>query len=152
MPASRWPTLTHELTTTEPDPRPRYAEGPVLVVDDHDDSRTICRLALEMHGYAVVEARTGAEALAAVFTHRPQLVLLDILMPDFDGWEIARTLRAHPRTRSIHLVAVTALCRASDRAATLASGCDEVLTKPVLIRELVSVIHRYIGPARRRVS
>jgi CheY-like chemotaxis protein len=115
----------------------------VLVADDHDDSRAIARVVLENAGFRVVEARTGPETLQVVRSDRPAIVLLDIVMPELNGWEVARRLRADPVCRDTILIAVTALASAQDREVTIAAGCDELLTKPVLPRLLVATLKYY---------
>src|SRR5947209_1031177 len=109
-------------------------DGPlVLVADDHEDSRFIARLVLENAGFRAV-ARL----------HRPALVVLDIVMPELTGWEVARTLRADRWSPRPAIIAVTALSGLSDREMALASGCDDMLVKPVHPRALVHVARRYI--------
>ena len=115
----------------------------VLVADDHDDSRAIARVVLENAGFRIVEARTGPETLQVVHSERPAIVLLDIVMPELNGWEVARRLRADPLCRGTTIIAVTALASAHDRELTIAAGCDELLTKPVLPRLLVATLKYY---------
>jgi two-component system cell cycle response regulator DivK len=117
----------------------------VLVADDHDDSRAIARVVLESANFRVVEARTGPEAVRMVRAEKPAIVLLDIVMPELNGWEVARCVRADPASRSTILIAVTALAGATDREWSLAAGCDELLTKPVHPRTLLATLRRYVG-------
>ena len=116
----------------------------ILVVDDHEPSRTLARLVLERAGFRVEEAATGAEGLQQAQELRPTLMLLDIILPEIDGWTLARLLRADPRTRDAIILALTALTGANDGARSLASGFDEVLTKPVLPRTLAAIVGRYV--------
>jgi two-component system cell cycle response regulator DivK len=126
---------------TEPSP-----DAPlVLVADDHEDSRFIARLMLETSGFRVVEARTGTEALAVARMHRPSAIVLDIVMPELTGWEVARTLRADADGCNPAIIAVTALSGPADFELTLASGCDEMLVKPVHPRALIQVVRRYLA-------
>src|SRR5689334_21934133 len=81
----------------------------VLVIDDHDDSRTIARLVLESAGFRVVDARTGFEGLRIALDTKPLVVLLDLVLPGVDGWEIARLLRLESTTRDTVVIAVTAV-------------------------------------------
>ena len=117
----------------------------ILVVDDHEPSRTLARLVLERAGFRVEEAATGGEGLRQAQELRPTLMLLDIILPEIDGWTLARMLRADPRTRDAIILALTALTGANDGARSLASGFDEVLTKPVLPRTLAAVVGRYVA-------
>lgn len=128
-------------------------DGPlVLVADDHEDSRFIARLVLENAGFRVAEARDGREALTMARIHQPTLILLDIVMPELTGWEVARFLRADQRSPRPAIIAVTALSGLSDREASLASGCDDMLVKPVHPRALVHVVRRFVGTALARHS
>lgn len=122
----------------------------ILVADDHEDSRTIARLVLESAGYTVEEAATGHEALASALERPPCIILLDIVLPGIDGWDLARRLRADRRTRGAHIIAVTALAGAWDHARSLGAGCDEVLIKPIPIKLLLSAIQRYGHVVRDR--
>jgi CheY-like chemotaxis protein len=117
----------------------------VLVVDDHEDSRTIERLVLESVGFRVAEARNGREGLRVAIEERPAVVLLDMVLPELDGWEIARRLRASADTRDAVIIAVTALAGYDDHDRAILAGCDEVLTKPVPPTSLLSTVQRYVG-------
>ena len=100
------PPLTPRLTGTLPSAlratrlnRTAWSSAPtVLIVDDHEDSRTVGRLVLESRGFHVIEAATGNEGLHKALTERPSVVLLDIVLPGIDGWEIARRIRADAST------------------------------------------------------
>lgn len=120
--------------------------GLVLVVDDHDDSRTIARLVLESAGFRVAEAGGGLEGLRLATELRPQVILLDLVLPGLDGWEIARLLRRDRLTKRAIVIAVTAIANADDQARAIDAGCDEVLTKPVSPANMLATIRRYAGP------
>ena len=125
---------------------PPRRDGPlVLVADDHDDSRDIARMVLESAGYRVTEATTGLEALAIANVLHPAIVLLDVVMPDLDGWATARRLRADPNTCGAKIIALTALTGANYREESLAAGCDELLTKPIHPRALLAALERHIS-------
>jgi CheY-like chemotaxis protein len=117
----------------------------VLVVDDHDDSRTIARLVLESAGFRVIDARTGFEGLRLALDAKPLVVLLDLVLPGVDGWEIARLLRLESSTRDCVIVAVTAVASTEDHDRALLAGCDEVLTKPVPPTTMLDTVRRYVG-------
>src|SRR5436189_6214492 len=84
------------------------AQRKVLVVDDHAPMRTLCRVNLEAAGFLVLEAADGDEALAAVSTDRPDLILLDIMMPRVSGWDVAAVLLADGSTDRIPITVITA--------------------------------------------
>ncbi|MET0208375.1 MAG: ATP-binding protein, partial [Burkholderiaceae bacterium] len=115
------------------DDRPAWsAQGQkVLVVEDNDDGRTALVDMLEHAGYSVAAAASGPEAVAAVHRFRPALVLLDLGLPGFDGFEVARRIRADPSLASTTLLALTGWGSAGDVARTGAAGFQDHLTKPV---------------------
>jgi CheY-like chemotaxis protein len=115
----------------------------ILVADDHDDSRAIARLVLESARFRVIEARTGTEALRVLRSERPDILLLDIIMPELNGWDVARNVRADSSCDGTVIIAVTALAGDYDRELSLAAGCDELLTKPVHPRMLLATLRHY---------
>ena len=117
----------------------------ILVVDDHEDSRAIARLVLESVGFRVAEARTGFEGFRMAVELRPAVILLDMVLPGLDGWEIARLLRANADAKNASIIAVTALASADDRDRALLAGCNEVLIKPVPPALLLNTVRRYVG-------
>jgi len=123
--------------------RPRAAR--VLLVDDDPDTRVICRLALEHHGYEVLEADQGELALRLSRRRLPDLVLLDLSLPVMDGWEVARRLKGAPETADIPIVVFTAHAMAAEREKALAVGCDGYLVKPAGLREVVEEVRRVLG-------
>ncbi len=103
----------------------------ILVVDDNLANVDILRMRLQANGYEVVTASDGEEALDAVRAHQPDLILLDIMMPKLDGFEVCRRLRADPSLAFVPIVLVTAKSDPKDIVAALEAGGDEYLTKPV---------------------
>lgn len=117
----------------------------ILVVDDHEPSRALARLVLERDGFRVEEAATGGEGLRQAQALRPALILLDIILPEIDGWTLVRLLREDVRTRDSIILALTAWTGVGDGARALSLGFEEVLTKPVLPRTLAAVVARYVS-------
>ena len=103
----------------------------ILIVDDNATNRDILKTRLAVHGYDLLEAGDGEEALAAVREHQPDLVLLDVMMPKLDGIEVCRRLKADPTLPFITIILVTAKADSRDVVAGLEAGADEYLTKPV---------------------
>ena len=103
----------------------------VLVVDDEDRNRRVLAGMLEVEGYAVAEADSGERALELAHSDPPDIVLLDIMMPGMDGYEVARRLKADPATRAVPIVMVTALDDRGSRVRGLEAGAEEFVTKPV---------------------
>ena len=114
--------------------------GKVLLVEDNDDNRIIYATALRFAGYEVIEAVTGTEGVQQARAVKPDLILMDISVPELDGWEATAILKADPGTRHITILAVTAHALPGDRERSLAAGCDGYLAKPItpaaLLREV----------------
>ena len=117
----------------------------VLVVDDFAAGRELCAEYLLYRGYEVATAADGAEALKQAFALRPDAILMDLSLPEIDGWEATRRLRADDRTRGIKIIALTAHALETERERALAAGCDEVVTKPIVPKELERVVRRQLG-------
>lgn len=115
----------------------------VLVVEDNEKSMKLFRDVLRVTGYRTLEATTGAQAIELAAEHAPDLVLMDIRLPDIDGVEALSRLRADERTASIPVLALTAQAMQGDRERILAVGFDGYIAKPVNVVELVGVVRRY---------
>ena len=105
--------------------------GRILVVDDQPLNVKLLEAKLTSEYYDVLTARGGAEAIRMAVEERPDLILLDVMMPDMDGYEVCRHLREQPETMHIPIVMVTALSDTADRVVGLEAGADDFLTKPV---------------------
>ncbi len=121
----------------------------ILIVDDHEDSRIITRLVLEQAGFQVSEASTGTEGLRLAIEQRPRVMLIDMLLPEMDGLELSRRLRANAATRETRLVAVTARADRNMREQSLLAGCDAFLAKPVHIATLRTTIFQELHASPR---
>jgi len=120
------------------------SRGAVLVVEDHGVARQALACVLEASGYAVRQAATAADALASAADGNVALVLLDLGLPDADGIEVVRRLRADPGTRSIPVVALTG--RGEEWGEVCGGeGCAAFLTKPVAPRQLLATVARLVG-------
>jgi two-component system cell cycle response regulator len=123
-----------------------------LIVDDTFYNVKLLEARLQAEGYAVITAFDGQEALAKLETCRPDIVLLDIMMPFMDGYEVCRWIRQTPHTAHLPVIMVTALDKPSDRAMSLASGADEFVTKPVDVDILYPAMRRLLAEARPRAA
>jgi len=112
----------------------------ILVVEDNEKNMKLFRDVLSSKGYRTLEATTGGEAVEVATEQAPDLVLMDIQMPDVDGVEALRRLRADERTAAIPVLAVTAQAMQGDRERFLAEGFDGYLSKPVNVRELIGTV------------
>ena len=114
----------------------------VLYIEDHPDNMTLVRRILQKESYTLIEAKTGLLGLSIAESQELDLILLDINLPDIDGYEIARRLRASAKIASAHtpIIAVTANAMRGDEQKVLNAGCDLYLTKPINIQELLDKI------------
>ncbi|MHB8835638.1 MAG: response regulator [Candidatus Methylomirabilia bacterium] len=114
----------------------------VLIVDDNDTNRKLCVAILAGSGYPVREAANGAEALAAVRSELPKLILMDVQMPVMDGVETLKRLQADPATRGIPVVALTSYAMKGDRERLLGESFAEYLSKPIDVDLFLEVVRR----------
>jgi two-component system, cell cycle response regulator DivK len=115
----------------------------VLIVEDRALNLKLLKDILEFHGYATTVTGSGAAAIDLARQYRPDLILLDIQLPDIPGTEAARRLKADEETKSIPIIAVTAFAMPGDRTMILDSGCDDYVSKPFNIRDLLALVGRY---------
>jgi two-component system cell cycle response regulator DivK len=115
----------------------------ILVVEDNEKNMKLFRDVLLATGYRTLEATTGVEAVELAAEHAPDLVLMDIQLPDLDGVEALRRLRGDERTAAIPVLAVTAQAMRGDRQRLLAAGFDGYVSKPVDVRELIGTIRQH---------
>jgi CheY-like chemotaxis protein len=121
----------------------------ILVVEDNEMNMKLLRDVLVATGYRTLEATTGREAVELATEHAPDLVLMDIQLPDLDGAQALRRLRADGRTATIPVLAVTAQAMHGDRERFLAAGFDGYVSKPVNVRELIGTVRQHCdGRAR----
>ena len=114
-------------------PAPEGASGPaVLIAEDHEDSRDALRTLLDAFGYRVVAAENGRQAVEMALAERPDLILMDMMMPQVDGFQATREIRAAEGLRGVPIVALTAMEGARERV--LQAGCDDMVAKPLDVR------------------
>jgi CheY-like chemotaxis protein len=116
----------------------------ILLVEDDPMSRELVAEMLR-DGFELIEAATGKEAIAAAIMSRPDLILMDLSLPDMDGWEATRILKDAEETRVIPVIAVTAHAMYGDREKAVAAGCDDFVTKPISPANLREKISRFLG-------
>jgi CheY-like chemotaxis protein len=116
----------------------------VLVVDDFQDNREMFAEFLSLSGFRVAEAATGREAIDRGFELLPDVILMDLSLPELDGWEATRQLKNDPRTRHIPIVALTGHALADHSREAREAGCDAFLTKPCLPEVLVVEIRKML--------
>jgi two-component system, cell cycle response regulator DivK len=116
----------------------------VMVVEDFEDNRFMMRRLLEMSGYRVLEAINGEEAVELAHRERPQLILMDLSLPQLDGLAATRRIRQHADLRDVPIVAVSAHDTADFHADALAAGCNDYVTKPIDFDQLEALLSRLL--------
>jgi two-component system OmpR family response regulator len=140
-----------------PDGRPLRPNAPlILVVDDEQRITELLSMGLGLYGFAVERAANGREALAAVDRERPDLILLDVMLPEFDGFEVARRLRQIDGTGTqVPIIFLTARDTADDKAEAARLGSQDYVTKPfsleALVERIEAVLERRSGRRQPRV-
>ena len=124
---------------------PRQSGKTVLIVEDNALNLKLLYDILDYHGYFLFTTGRGEEAVEIARQHRPDLILLDIQLPDITGMEAARRLKSDEYTRGIPIVAVTAFAMSGDRATILSSGCDDYVAKPFNVAEFLKLVALYTG-------
>ena len=118
----------------------------ILVVEDNDLNMRLLKDVLEAHGYCVAIAREGEIVLDMARHFQPDLILLDIQLPDISGLEACRRLKLDPLTNCIPVVAVSAFAMAGDERRARDSGCDGYVTKPIMLPPFLAMVSQIVGP------
>lgn len=119
----------------------------VLIVDDEPDNIELLGRRLTRRGYAILSATSAEEGIAKAVAEQPQLILMDVKMPQVDGLEASRRLKANPATAAIPIIMLTAHAMAEDRELALAAGANEYESKPVDLPRLLAKMERLLGAA-----
>ena len=120
----------------------------ILVVEDDATMQKMALKILRSRGFRCELAHNGREAVTMAAKLKPGLILMDLSLPEMNGWEATRALKADPALARIPVVAITAHAMVGDRETALAAGCAECLTKPYELDELIALVERYVGPAQ----
>jgi len=120
----------------------------ILIAEDDAMMQKMALKVLRSRGFVCELAPNGREAVAMAVRLQPSLILMDLSLPEMNGWEATRALKADPSVAAIPVVAITAHAMVGDRESAIAAGCSECLTKPYEIADLVALVERYIGPAQ----
>ncbi len=117
----------------------------ILIVEDNPDNRTLISDILLALDYEVIEATDGEQGVARATQERPDLILMDLSLPQVDGWTATRQIKGNPALTHIPIIALTAHAMVGDRERALEAGCDDYISKPIDLRELQNKIARYLG-------
>ena len=124
----------------------RSAPKRILIVEDNELNMKLLNDVLEAYGYEIVKTGRGAAVLELARQHKPDLVLMDIQLPDVSGLEAVRQLKGDPQTRVIPVIAVTAFAMAGDERRALDSGCDGYIAKPIILRDFLATVEKFLNP------
>lgn len=123
-----------------------------LVVEDDATMQRMALKVLRSRGFSCELARNGREAVEMARRLHPGLILMDLSLPEMNGWEATKALKADPGTAPIPVVAITAHAMVGDRETALAAGCAECLTKPYELEDLIALVGRYVNPAESQAA
>ena len=119
----------------------------ILYVEDNEDNIYMLSNRLQREGFTVVIARNGSEGIESANVEQPDLIIMDLILPELDGFEAARQLRNSEHTRHIPIIALSASVLPEDQHKAIDAGCDDFETKPVDFPRLLEKIHHYLGQA-----
>lgn len=117
----------------------------ILVIEDNADNLELVRFLLEQAGFQVISAMDGLDGLEKARSLKPDLVLLDMSLPELDGWHLAKKLKDAPETARIPIIALTAHTLPGDRRRALEAGCDGFISKPLNVARFASQIQEYLS-------
>ncbi len=120
----------------------------VLIIEDNLDNMLLISDILEFNGYALLKAETGLQGVAMAKEHAPDFIILDIQLPDIDGYEVLNRIRANEETDSIPVIAMTSYAMAGDRERLLNAGCNGYIEKPIDPELVMQQIQQVIGDTR----
>lgn len=118
----------------------------ILIVEDNDLNLKLFRDLLEANGYETFETKEGIEAIVMTRNAQPDLIIMDIQLPEISGLDVTRKIKADPEIRHIPVIAVTAFAMRDDEEKILAAGCEAYLSKPIAIDDFLRTIRRFLEP------
>jgi two-component system cell cycle response regulator DivK len=125
----------------------RFMKKTILIVEDNELNMKLFHDLLEANGYATVQTRSGSEALKLAREHRPDLILMDIQLPEVSGLEVTKWIKDDEELRSIPVVAVTAFAMKGDEERIRAGGCEAYISKPISVGKFLETVRSFLGPA-----
>jgi two-component system cell cycle response regulator DivK len=117
----------------------------ILIVEDNDLNLKLFRDLLGAHGYETIETKEGLEAIVLTKSQRPDLILMDIQLPEISGLDVTRRLKADDSIRDIPIIAVTAFAMKDDEEKILAAGCEAYISKPISIMPFLQTVRKFLG-------
>jgi len=128
-------------------PEKRSMAKKVLIVEDNELNMKLFHDLLDAHGYVTVQTRNGLDALSLAREHRPNLILMDIQLPEVSGLEVTRWLKEDDELRDIPVIAVTAFAMKGDEERIRSGGCEAYISKPISVASFLDTIRQFIGKA-----
>ena len=119
--------------------------GTILIVEDNELNMKLFRDLLEAHGFDTLQAKNGSEALSLIHSHRPDLVIMDMQLPEMSGLEVTRQIKSDDAIKSIPVVAVTAFAMKGDEEKFRAGGCEAYIAKPISVSHFVETVKRFVA-------
>jgi two-component system cell cycle response regulator DivK len=119
----------------------------VMIVEDNELNMKLFHDLLDAHGYQTIQTRNGMEALALAREHHPDLILMDIQLPEVSGLEVTKWLKEDDKLRSIPVVAVTAFAMKGDEERIREGGCEAYISKPISVAKFMDTVRQFIGDA-----
>lgn len=119
----------------------------VLIIEDHGDMRELLTWQIELMGFDPITAKRGIEGVEKALSEKPELIIMDIMMPGMDGWDTAREIRAHAEMKDVPILAATALFRDADLTRCIEAGCNGYIIKPFTFQELQAKVQELISSA-----
>jgi two-component system cell cycle response regulator DivK len=127
---------------------PRLATQSVLIVEDNELNMKLFNDLLSAHGYRTIQTRSGFEALDLARKHRPDLILMDIQLPEVSGLEVTRWLKDDDTLCQIPVIAVTAFAMKGDEERIRSGGCEAYVSKPISVMAFLETVRKFIGPSK----
>ena len=138
--------IAHHVPTESPGPRAMTKT--VLIVEDNELNMKLFHDLLDAHGYKTLQTRNGMEALSLAREHRPDLILMDIQLPEVSGLEVTKWLKEDDQLKQIPVVAVTAFAMKGDEERIREGGCEAYISKPISVTMFLDTVRQFIGEAR----
>ena len=126
-------------------PQPAIMKKRILIVEDNDLNLKLFRDLLTAHGYETIETKEGLEAITLTRSERPDLILMDIQLPEISGLDVTRKLKSELALSSIPIIAVTAFAMKDDEEKILAAGCEAYISKPISIVPFLNTVRKFLG-------
>ena len=142
------PKMADHRPIESPEPTPRPMTKTILIVEDNELNMKLFHDLLDAHGYKTLQTRNGREALELAREHRPDLILMDIQLPEVSGLEVTKWLKEDDQLKKIPVVAVTAFAMKGDEERIREGGCEAYISKPISVAMFLDTVRQYVGDAR----